>query len=544
VAEAAAVSAALWTHPEWLTALAALCAASAFALVLAGLRLRRRRRLLGPGIPPAPGAAAGDAALWLALVLLALALAGPRIGSRVQRVPGSGVDVVFAVDVSRSMDARDVPPSRLDVAKRAVEELLARLEPADRGALVAYAGRGVLLTPLTPDRDVLVELLAGLDTRLLAPASSHLEQGVLAALTAFEAGSERPRVLVLLGDGEDPERRGNLGAAEASRAEVRVLAAAFGSEVGSTLDDHGVPLLDASGRPVVSRRDRERLERLTAATGGALFAADSWGELDFGAVASAIRRDAGGAPGALVERRVRAAPVVPLAALAFALLLAELLPRRGWPRPGARRAVAAGVAALVWAAPAPAGDDEIATLAGVEAQLRAQPGDPRALVELGIARLERGRRDAASRAFLAAALATRDAEAAGIAYFDLGVAALESGDYAAARDAFLDALALAPRDARARFNLEWTLQALQQQAPVANPEPPQQEAEKPEPAPAPPQPQPEADREPGEQEPEPPQLSEEEQQRWLARVRDDPGRALRAAAGEAARGGRSGGPVW
>src|SRR5262249_24089316 len=147
------VNAALWTHPEWLAPLTALCAAAALALVHAGLSLRRRRRRLGAGLPGAATSPLRDALLWGALALLAPALAGPRIGSRVQRVPGSGVDVVFALDVSRSMEARDVPPSRLDVARRALEELLARLEPADRVALVAYAGRGVLLTPLTPDRD-------------------------------------------------------------------------------------------------------------------------------------------------------------------------------------------------------------------------------------------------------------------------------------------------------------------------------------------------------------------------------------------------------
>jgi Ca-activated chloride channel family protein len=538
------VSAALWTHPEWLAPLALLCAATALALALAGLALRRRRRRLGAGVPGAGGAPLRDAALWLALALLALALAGPRIGTRLERVPASGVDVVFAVDVSRSMDARDVAPSRLDRARRAVEELLARLEPADRAALVAYAGRGVLLTPLTPDRDVLVELLAGLDTRLVAPASSRLEEGVRAALGAFEAGSERPRALLLLGDGEDPERRGDLGAAEAARADVRVLAAGFGSELGATLDDHGVPLLDASGHPVVSRRDLARLEQLTAATDGALFAADAWGELDLGAVVAAIRRDAGAAPGALVERRVRAAPVAPLALLAFGLLLAEALPRGSWRRLRAGRAVAAAAAGLAAATPAPAGDDEASTLSGAEAQVRARPGDPRALVELGIARLERGRRDAASRAFLAAALSARDPRSAGLAYFDLGVAALEAGDYEAARGAFLDALALAPGDARARFNLEWTLQALEQHAPVASPEPSEEEAP-PEPAPAPPQPAPEAESAPSPEPPEPAQLSEEEQQRWLERVRDDPGRALRAAAGDAARGGRRAGePVW
>jgi Ca-activated chloride channel family protein len=539
------VNAARFLHPEWLPALLLLALGTGAALVAARIALARRRRRLGAGVPRTAGAFESDALLWLALLLLGAALAGPRVLSRVERVPASGVDVVFAVDVSRSMDAQDAPPSRLARARRAVDELLARLESADRFGLVAFAGRGALLTPLTPDRDAVSELLAGLDTALVAPASSHVGAGVRAALAAFEDGSERPRVLVVLSDGEDPERRRDLGAVEARRADVRVLAAAFGSEAGATLLDHGVPLLDAEGRTVVSRRDLERLERLAADTDGALFAADAWGELDLDAAAAAIRRDAGSAGAAFQERRVRAAPVAPLAALALTLLCVEGLRRPRWRE--LRGAAPAALAAFALAAgAAPAGDPEASTLAGLEAAARANPGDAHPLIELGAARLERGQREAAARAFEAAALSSRDATEAGIAWYDLGVAALESADYTAARDAFLEALALLPGDARARFNLEWTLQALERHpAPALQPEPPEDQPE-PQPAP-PPEPQPGEPPQPPEAEaaPEPRALTQEEQQRWLERVRDDPGRALRAAldaAGEPGR--RSGGPVW
>ena len=115
-----------------------------------------------------------------------------------------------------------------------MEELLARLEYADRAALVAFSARGVLLTPLTPDRAALLELLSALDTEMLRPASSNLGSGVRAALEAFESGAERPRVVFVLSDGEDPERRRDLGAAEASRARVRVLTAIIGQQAGGS----------------------------------------------------------------------------------------------------------------------------------------------------------------------------------------------------------------------------------------------------------------------------------------------------------------------
>jgi Ca-activated chloride channel family protein len=465
-----------WVHPELLGAVAAVLSLAVGTVALTRVRSRRSRlRLLGTSGRLPTGAASSDVALLVALAAIGMALIGPRLGERTVAFVGSGVDVVFAIDVSRSMDARDVPPSRLARARRAVDELLTRLAASDRAALAAFAGSGVLLAPLTPDRIALSELLSGVDSELVSPRSSNPGDGVRAAVSAFEAGSERPRVVFLLSDGEDPERHRDLGISDARRAGARVLVAGIGSETGASIPDHGVPLVDRDGAVVVSRRDLRRLGRLAAATGGEVFAGDTWGAIDFDRAAAAIRRDAGGSPGELVERRVRAVQVAPLAALAFALLLFEGLPL---PRAGRgsspRRRVWTGVAAALayagfFATPSPAGDgsrgDEgpeapDSTLEALEAQVRARPREPDLLVRLGAARLERGRHEAAARAFLAATLYATDPRDASIAYHDLGVVALEAGDLVAAADAFFDALALVPDDERTRFNLEWTLQML------------------------------------------------------------------------------------
>ena len=148
------------------------------------------------------------------------------------------------------------------------------------------------------------------------------------------------------------------------------------------------------------------------------------------------------------------------------------------------------------------------------------------------------------RAFLAAAVRAREADAAAIAYFDLGVAQLERDDLEAARDAFFDALAFDPHDEKARFNLEWTLVALKRQPP---PQPrPDPEASDPEPQnPSPTaQDQEAAEQQAQERPPERETLSEAQQRRLLERVEDDPGRALRSAARGARETGGSGDPVW
>ena len=471
-------------HPEWLPLVAGAVAFAA-ALVAAGAQRARRRlrRLEGPG-RRATGVLR-DAALVAALAAVGTALLAPRIGDRLERATSSGVDVVVLFDVSRSMEVRDVPPSRLARAIRVAEDLLVRLRSGDRAALAAFGGHGVLLTPLTPDLDALIEMLPGVDPDLMQGRGSELGGGVRAALTAFEEGSTRPRLLLVLSDGEAPDSdaASDLGADDAVRSGARVIAVALGTLAGGVVPDHGVPLLDDYGRTVVSRRDDARLDVLAQATGGELLATDRFGAVDDDHAIASLRRDAVGAAGAPLERRVPAPRVAPFAALAFALLAGEAL--AGRPSTGrrpawlARRRAAAAAAALATAlaaGPAAPGDeteaprdarslDATRAVNELEAALRAQPPEPGALVALGLARAGAGLDRDAGDAFLAAAFYARDPSLASLAWYDRGVSLLAQDDLERARDAFFDALALAPGERQAQFNLEWTLRALAERSP-------------------------------------------------------------------------------
>ena len=545
-------------HPEWtLPVASAVVAIAALVVVSFAFARRRAHRLLGsPDWVP-------RAQLWRDLTLVGalaaagLALLGPHAGTRSVRVSGSGVDVVLLLDVSRSMDAIDVAPSRLHRARALARRVLETLGPDDRAALAAFAGRGVLLTPLTPDLGALAEMLASLDSALIQPGGSHLGAGVAAAAAAFEVASERPRVLLALSDGEDPDPTGELGASAAQHAGARVVGVALGSDAGAGVPDGATMLNDSRGRPVVSRRDAPRLAALATATDGASFAGDRWGDVDEDALLDALHRDAARVPGETVERRVPATRVTPLAALAFALLLVEWI--GGAPtllaalQSRRRSGVAAGVAVLSFAVAGIAAEGD--TIARLEAQLRERPGDARLLVALGVARAEQGRDEEAAFALRAAAIGARDPGDAADAYYDLGVLETQRRRYGAARDAFLDALALAPEDREARFNLEFSLRALAEapETPAQRraDESAQQTGERPEPK------RPDPNQPPGPREgksptsapelPKParaggtepgrdfaPELSPDRAQQWLDAVADDPGRALRAAARDAA----------
>jgi Ca-activated chloride channel family protein len=564
-------------HPELGLAALGLVVAGALA-VLAGHLLARRRaaRLLG-GAAPRVLPRRSDGLLLAALGAVALALPGPNLGERTVSVPTSGADVVLLFDVSRSMAARDVPPSRLARARSLGDAVLAGLAPGDRAALAAFAGRGVLLTPLTPDAEALRALLPALDDALIAEGGSRLEDGVRAAVGAFPEGGTRPRALLLLGDGEDPARDEEPEAAELAASGARIVAVSFGSEAGAPVPLQNATLRDANGRPVVSRADPARLREFAERTGGALFVTDAFGEADVGAVLGALRRDAGRRGEERVERRVPRSAAGLLAALALAALLAEPFARRRTgagsallaPAPQRRRASAAGAAfaaALLGAAAGadPAGDP----VAAREQEVRSAPEDAAALQRLGVARGEAGAFEEAERAFFAAAVRAREPRDAADAFYDLGVSALGRGDLEAARDAFFDGIALAPDDRRAKFNLEWTLRALAAQPPPSGGGEPEESPEEPEagdegepgeespPEASEPQreaeaPQPEARSGEGEEpapRENPVELDPEAARRWLESVADDPARALQAAArspeGEGRAAPRSEGPSW
>jgi Ca-activated chloride channel family protein len=206
----------------------------------------------------------------LGLGLLALATLEPSLGWTMVQVERRGVVVVICLDTSRSMNAQDLAPSRLERAKRDIKTLLPELV-GDRLALVAFAGDAKTICPLTHDYGAFEALLRDLDDKATRRGGTNLGGALRAALVLLPADAEKTQCIMLLTDGEDLAGQGRAEAESARHRGVRVHAIGYGSAEGAKIPGDGDEgfLKDETGQDVVSRMDAEGLREVTRLTDGA-----------------------------------------------------------------------------------------------------------------------------------------------------------------------------------------------------------------------------------------------------------------------------------
>jgi Ca-activated chloride channel homolog len=202
---------------------------------------------------------------------LALALARPLAGFRWEQARRKGLDLLFAVDTSRSMLAQDVKPDRLTRAKMAVEDLLPKMD-GDRVGLIAFAGNAFLQCPLTLDYDAFRQSLEALDTDIIPRGGTDIASAIHEAQAALEGKGNNERILVLLTDGEDLEGSALEAARAAAKSGLKIFTVGIGSRNGELIpvvDDGGGTefVKDASGQFVKSRLDETMLQQIAEATG-------------------------------------------------------------------------------------------------------------------------------------------------------------------------------------------------------------------------------------------------------------------------------------
>ncbi|ADN02615.1 vWA domain-containing protein [Spirochaeta thermophila] len=266
--------------------------------------------------------------LLLGIAGLLVAYAEPFWGMEQETVKRRNADIVLLFDISRSMLVRDVPPSRLEVAKEIALMLVSRISGA-RWGVVAFKGKGELLLPLTPDLLGLEDAIGLLTPVLLRSPGTDVASGLSRALEAFPQQSNRQRLVILLSDGE--ALTGEIGPVLelARNLGVAVHTVGIGTESGGPVPLEGEDVLKKpSGEPVISRLDASLLKRIAEITGGRFFSVRDAEGQTFQHVVSTIEETI-----AREEREgIRLVPArryplfVGLSFLAFSLMLLV----RGW----------------------------------------------------------------------------------------------------------------------------------------------------------------------------------------------------------------------
>ncbi len=200
---------------------------------------------------------------------LLLALARPWWGTSLTAAPRHSRDLLFAVDVSRSMLARDVPPSRLEHAKWFVREV-ARRSPGDRFGLIAFAGDAMLECPLTQDINTLFQFLDTLDTRSAAIGGTNLAKALDVARQAFAGAESGHRAVLLLSDGEELEGHAATETAYFKEQNIPLFVVGIGDPAAGSMIQltDGAFVRDAAGKMVASKLNESGLRALAEATGG------------------------------------------------------------------------------------------------------------------------------------------------------------------------------------------------------------------------------------------------------------------------------------
>ncbi len=249
---------------------------AAIGMLRYGKRVRAFRSLLGSrdeALRSVRGRYIASVVLYaVALGCAIVAFSGPRWGRRWVPEFRSGLDVVLAFDVSRSMGAQDIPPSRLERAKR-LALLLIDAVPGVRFATVAGKGESVLALPLTEDKDAVATWIGALGSRSLFSSGTDLEHLAERSLDAFIAGSPASRYVILFSDGEALSGSIDRVTSKAIDESVTFIGVGIGSAEGAPVPQDperggSPPLMDGRGLPVLSYLHPEGLTRLAQRTGG------------------------------------------------------------------------------------------------------------------------------------------------------------------------------------------------------------------------------------------------------------------------------------
>jgi len=210
--------------------------------------------------------------ILLALLGLIIGLVNPKIGTKLETVKREGIDIVFAMDVSKSMLCEDIAPNRLEKSKQLVSQIINQLGN-DRIGIVAYAGSAFPVLPITSDYGVAKMFLQSMNTDIVSSKGTSLDEAIKLSETYFDDKSKTSKLLILISDGEDHSEGAEAAAEEANKMGMRIITIGIGTEKGGTipLRKNGVVQSyqrDKNDEVVITKLNRSGLEEIAKATKG------------------------------------------------------------------------------------------------------------------------------------------------------------------------------------------------------------------------------------------------------------------------------------
>jgi len=269
--------------------------------------------------------------LWLlALVLTLLALARPQWGSEVQVVKQEGVQVMVALDVSKSMLAQDIKPDRLTRAKMEISDLMNKLD-GDEIGLTLFSGASFIQFPLTNDYDTARSFLESASPNSISRPGTEMGAAIRTAMSGFDNNHNSQRVIVIITDGENHQPDAIAEAQAAAQEGVLIYTIGFGSTEGEPIPEYATDgsivgyKTDETGQTVLSRLDETTLQEIAQIGHGKYFrAAANGSELDD------LVNELNNLQSAQLESRLETTKIerfqIFLAGAVLALIMAEVIP--------------------------------------------------------------------------------------------------------------------------------------------------------------------------------------------------------------------------
>lgn len=213
------------------------------------------------------------AILCLVFVCLAIAMVNPKVGTKLETVKREGVDIVFAVDVSKSMLAEDIAPNRLEKSKQLVTQIINNLA-SDRIGIIAYAGRAFPQLPITTDYAAGKMFLQNMNTDMLSSQGTAINEAINLAKTYYDDEEQTNRVLIIISDGEDHSEEAAAVAEEAYEEGIRIFTIGVGDVKGGPIPEkrNGIVVSykkNSEGETVITKLNEETLQNIASEANGA-----------------------------------------------------------------------------------------------------------------------------------------------------------------------------------------------------------------------------------------------------------------------------------